>query len=147
MDHPVVADRGAVASLRKLINQINPAAEFTIKQDIDDRLAPHIQRIAASHGWDPKPARMTFDQQKQVLSELDRDVYDHDYQLWRTKQLNDFSNGVWAQIYGPSYNLVIRPLLWTHTTCRILTPLLLALIALLLYRRRRTALVCRGQSV
>jgi len=54
---------------------------------------------------------MTPDQQQAVLLRLNDYVKQHDYQLWRTKQLNDFCCGVWAQVYGPHYHLIIGPTL------------------------------------
>jgi hypothetical protein len=74
-----------------------------------------------------------------VLNRLDAGVKTMNPELWRTKQLNDFSSGIWAQCFGRTYNWILIPLLWIRRVAQVVGALLV--VALLLTRpaRRRMA--------
>jgi len=58
---------------------------------------------------------MTIDQQQAVLERLDDYVRVHDAELWRTKQVSDFCGGIWAQVFGPPYKILLVPAVKVHT--------------------------------
>lgn len=122
MDHPVVTDAGARSSLRKLVADTEAARTFTVRSDIRPALERHIDYIARSQGWgDSDPKAMSQQQQYEVLRRLDSEIAASDPELWRAKQVNDFVGGVWAQVYGPMYLIIIKPLTWARMICRVLT--------------------------
>jgi hypothetical protein len=92
-------------------------------------LGPHLREIARQLKVPEAPADMSPEQQRAVLERLDAHVRRHDPELWRTKQLSDFCGGVWAQVFGPSYRLVIQPLILLHQASQFLLIVLLAGIA------------------
>src|SRR5205807_2503073 len=58
--------------------------------------------------------------------------------LWRTKQVNDWLNGVWAQVYGEMYSCAINPTLTLREFGRAGGPLMvMAWIGMGLRRKRR----------
>lgn len=125
LHHPVVSDAGAVASVRSLVRDIDPGRGFTHTNNVSDQLTPHIATVARSLGYPTNLADMSPDQQIEVWRKLDDQVKESDYELWRTKQVNDWLNGVWAQVYGTMYSALIGPTLIIRDSCRVAGPMLL----------------------
>jgi hypothetical protein len=132
MDEPVSADVGAVQSAAALIHDVDPRKPLVIRQNIDALLLPQIRDLARELGVPERVDDMTATQQRWVFARLDAHVRTHDPELWRTKQLSDFCCGIWAQVYGPSYGLAIKPILLVH---RVAGGALLALVLWALWRR------------
>jgi hypothetical protein len=86
----IPTDAGAVASVRRLIHDIEPARPLTIRANLVQLLRPHVDAIRVEHPPDAQAA-------------LDARVRATDYELWRTKQVNDFLAGIWAVGYGQIY--------------------------------------------
>lgn len=137
MDFPIVKDRGAVQSVIQLLDDTDAAQPFPIRDHVVERLAPDIAAVASELDLPPDPLAMTPDQQQAVLDRLDDYVHRHDVQLWRTKQINDFAGGIWAQVFGPPYNMLLVPALAIQTTARLVLILLLALLLVATRWRRR----------
>jgi hypothetical protein len=136
--YQVCSDDGAVQSVRKLMDDVDIGRDFAITDKVRERLAPHITAIAQSLGIPTEVARMTPLQQKEVWRQLDGEVQNTDYELWRTKQVNDWLNGVWAQVYGTMYSGLIGPTLVIRETCRVVGPMLLmGWVGLWLWRRKK----------
>jgi hypothetical protein len=136
--NPVVADDGAVESVRTLINDIDASRKFEIDTNVSARITPHIAAIAARLGYPTQVKDMSVHAQRDVWQLLDSEIRENDYELWRTKQANDWLNGVWAQVYGTMYSGVIRPTLALREICRITGPvLLMAWVGLGLWKRRK----------
>jgi hypothetical protein len=114
MDDPVCADAGAVRSAAALIGEVDPRKPFVVRGEVGPLLLPHIRNLARALDIPESPDDMTVDQQRAVFEALDVYVREHDPELWRTKQLNDFCSGVWAQVFGPSYGYAITPVLLAH---------------------------------
>lgn len=114
MDEPVCTDVGAVQSAAALIRDLDPRRPLVVRQNIDALLVPHISDLARELGVPERIDDMTPEQQRRVFVRLDAHVRARDPELWRTKQLSDFCCGIWAQVYGPSYGLAIKPVLWVH---------------------------------
>jgi hypothetical protein len=134
----VVADTGAVMSVRSLINDVNAGSKFAVNGNVAGKMTDHIAAVAARMGYPAKITDMTPEQQAAVWAALDGEVRETDYELWRTKQVNDWLNGVWAQVYGTMYSGAIYPLLQLRTACRVIGPsLLLAWAAFVAWQRRR----------
>jgi len=102
------------------------------------------QQEEAARGKVKARPQMTPEQQITLLLRLDDYVKQHDYELWRTKQLNDFAGGVWAQVYAPHYHLIIGPALAVRQvgTCGLILMLLWALLR----RPRHIAVVEKPQE-
>ena len=111
MDYPVCTDAGARQSVATLIRDTRPGEPFPVRSNVGELLLEHVRGLARELNFPTEPDQMTPDQQQAVLVRLDDYVKQHDHQLWRTKQLNDFCCGVWAQVYGPHYHLIIGPVL------------------------------------
>lgn len=125
----VVTDAGAVASVRKLIADVNPAAGFAIRGPVDRALGTYLREIARARGFPLEPAEMAPDQQESVLAALDDHVKQADKELWRTKQVNDFLNGVWGQTFGRSYAAFARAVIWARLIGLVEIPALMGLAA------------------
>lgn len=138
--YTVCTDAGAVDSVRKLINDVDVTRDLAVTSGLRDRYLPHIRRIANTLGYPTEVDQMTSAQQAEVRRMLDTEILEKDYELWRAKQVNDWCNGLWAQIYGTMYAKMIRPALVAREVGRIGGPLALALwVGLILHRRRKTA--------
>jgi len=135
MPHRVVTDEGAVRSVGRLIDATDAANGFRFREKIGPALQPHIAAVAARSGIPTTPEQMSPAQQREVLQKLDDEIAGMDYDLWKTKQVTDFLNGVWAQVYGADYKWVIGVALQARAFCRIACPVLIALAAGLLLRR------------
>ncbi len=90
---PAVTDRGAVAGVRRLLDDVGDAP-FTVRADVATSLRAHV-------GTDP--AAMTRVQQALALARLDANIRSANPELWRAKQVGDFLAGIWAQSYGQIY--------------------------------------------
>jgi hypothetical protein len=142
MDFPIAKDAGAVQSLSALLTDTDAGRPFEGPTDMSTALARPIKAIAESLNFPTEPAAMTPAQQQAVLERLDGYVRRHDYELWRTKQVNDFCGGIWAQVFGPPYNDLLVPFLFVHAACRFVFVVLLVVLVVrqaALIRRRRAA--------
>ncbi len=132
MDEAVCTDVGAVQSAGALIHDVDPQRPFFVRQNIDALLLPHVRDVARDLGVPERVDDMTAEQQRWVFARLDAHVRTRDPELWRTKQLSDFCCGIWAQVYGPSYGLAIKPVLILH---QVAGGALLVLVLWALWRR------------
>jgi hypothetical protein len=139
MEYPVCQDAGARQSVATLIRDARSQQPFTVRKDVGTLLLPQVRALAAELEFPPEPEQMTPEQQITLLHRLDDYVKQHDYELWRTKQLNDFAGGVWAQVYAPHYHLIIGPALAVRQVGT--WGLLFMLLWALLRRPRRIAVV------
>jgi hypothetical protein len=136
--YKVAADEGAVASVRRLLDDVDFTREFTITTDVRARFVPHIEAVARRLGYPTDVKHMTSAQQGMIREHLDDAIRDADYELWRTKQVNDWLNGVWAQVYGTMYSGLITRTLMLRDAGRVLGPVMvMGWIALAWYRRKR----------
>ena len=139
MEYPVCQDAGARQSVATLIRDTRSQQPFTVRKDVGILLLPHVHALAVELEFPPDPEQMTPEQQITLLHRLDDYVKQHDYELWRTKQLNDFAGGVWAQVYAPHYHLIIGPALAVRQVG--IWGLILLLLWALLRRTRGVAVV------
>ena len=141
LHNPVASDAGAVASVRSLIDDVDPGRGFGVETDVAPRIAAHAMSIAQNLGYPADLKQMSPDAEAEVWNMLDGEIHETDYELWRTKQVNDWLNGVWGQVYGTMYSGIIGPVLTLRDTGRITGPvLLMAWVGLgLLWRRRQHA--------
>lgn len=138
LHNPVVNDAGAIASVRSLINDVDAARKFQVTEKVGDHLKPHIAAVAKSLGYPTDIHQMNPAAQLEVWQMLDDQIHETDYELWRTKQVNDWLNGVWAQVYGTMYSGIIGPTLTIRDISRVAGPLLLmAWVGLGLWKRRK----------
>ena len=135
MDDPVVVDVGAVQSAASLVHDVAPSHPLVVRQNVDGLLLPHVKALAKELGVPEEIDAMTPEQQRRVFLRLDAFVRARDPELWRTKQLSDFCCGIWAQVYGPSYGLAIKPVIVIHQVSGVV--LLVLLFALALNRETR----------
>ena len=138
MDVPVCTDEGALDSVRSLLHDMDARRPIAIRQNVGPLLVPHIHEIAHQLKVPEAAPDMSPEQQFAVLERLDAHVRRHDPELWRTKQLSDFCGGVWAQVFGPSYRLLIEPLILLHQAGQFLLIVLLARIAFVASAGART---------
>jgi hypothetical protein len=137
VDFPLCKDDGAIGSVRSLIDDTDPTHGFNIRQDVGPLLLPPIAAIARDLHVPEDPTQMTPAAQAAVLARLDGYVHRHDLELWRTKQVNDFCAGVWAQVYSPPYQRLLGTLVTLHTLVTIVCLLLIPLMFLRLRQVRR----------
>jgi hypothetical protein len=136
--YPVAQDGGAVRSVRALLRDVDAGRGFTDMPNVTQAIKPHIAAIAREMGYPEDAEQMTPAQQHDVWLALDETIRERDYELWRVKQVNDWLNGVWAQVYGKMYAVVIMPTLKIRDVSRIAGPvMLMAWIALAWFRRKR----------
>lgn len=137
----VIADAGAVRSVRSLIGDVDPARGFPMTTGVVEKIQDRASKLAAEMGYPADLAKMSPAQQQAVWNRLDASIKHYDPELWRSKQVNDWLSGIWAQGYGPMYSSVIGPTLKARRICRVGGPLvLLGWIGLALRRRRRAAI-------
>jgi len=135
MGFPVANDHGSRQSTAAMFRDTNAAtSSFAIRTNIGPYLLEPIREIATELNVPADPKVMTFDQQQAVLDRLDGYIKTHNPQLWRTKQMSDYFGGIWAQVYGPPYTMLIEPVLRAQQVCRIL---LVFLLAFMVVRYRR----------
>ncbi len=124
---PPITDAGAVQSVRSLLADVDPSRPFLIRKPIPLLLQPHIAVLLAEDGLPPTIDELSVQQEELVLSQLDYQVRQSDDELWRTKQVNDFLNGVWSR-YGETYQQqLIGPMLKARGACRLAAPMLIVL--------------------
>ena len=129
VDFPLCKDDGAIDSVRSLVADTDPTRGFTIRQDVSPLLLQPIAAIARDLHLPEDPTKMPPDAQAAVLARLDGYLHRHDVELWRTKQVNDFCAGVWAQVYSPPYQRLLGTLVTLHSVvtivCLLLVPFML----------------------
>jgi hypothetical protein len=91
---PTVTDAGAVAGVRRLLDDIQPTQPFLVRGDVSTSLLSSIEGNLAT---------MTRAEQAKEFEQFDAHVRATDVELWRSKQVNDFLAGIWAQGYGQIY--------------------------------------------
>jgi hypothetical protein len=137
VDFPLCKDDGAIDSVRSLINDTGATRGFTIRENVSPLLLPPIAAIARDLHVPEDPTQMTSDAQAAVLARLDGYVRHHDVELWRTKQVNDFCAGVWAQVYSPPYQRLLGSLVTLHSVVTIACVLLVPLMLVRFWRQLR----------
>ena len=143
MDAPVCKDAGAVSSVTALVRDTSADRSFVRRENVGPMLSAHVRSVARELGFPEEPTLMTPDQQGAVLDRLDAHVRTADPELWRTKQLNDFCCGVWAQVFGPEYGYVITPVLVLHQLGWVG---MIALLAMGLRRQRRRSIAASAAT-
>jgi hypothetical protein len=138
MPRPIIADAGAVESVRSLCNDVDPTRTFVVQKDVGALLIPHIATVAKQLGCPPDINKMNPDEQREVWDMLDSEIHETDYELWRSKQVNDWLNGVWAQVYGTMYSGLINPTMTVREVGRVGGPMMLmAWVGFGLWKRKR----------
>lgn len=144
MDAPVVNDDGARQSTAAVFRDTEVFGNngicrpFKVRDSIVPLLDGPIRDIAAELHVPGDPNDMTPLQQQWVLDRLDSYVHAHDPELWRTKQLSDYFGGIWAQVYGPDYNMLIIPIMNIHKWSPLILVMLLGLLGIITARRLRS---------
>jgi len=111
VEPPVVRDDGAVASVRRLLADIRPEQPLKVRREPQSLIGPAIAALADRLGIPADPRQMTPQQQAAVLAQLDEHLRLTAWELWRAKQVADFGAGIWAQVYGQNYSMVLVPVL------------------------------------
>jgi hypothetical protein len=127
MPFPVVTDAGALASVRRVLADVNPSQPFTITTNPTDLLNARIQSIAASTGITDLD-HLSDTKQIDLLNHLNRNLKTSNPELWRTKQVNDLLAGIWAQVYGQIYATAIHCVILGRFISRIVLGLGIAAI-------------------
>lgn len=130
---PVKVNAAGLQSVRDLLGDVDATRSFMVREKPAPLLRPLIAQLAASRGIPPEPAKMTYAQQLEVLEALDGYVKEADYELWRTKQVNDLLAGIWGQSYAATYKGFMRILLPLRDLALALTGA--GLVALFAWRR------------
>lgn len=137
-DFPVVSDRGAVMSVRAMLDESQASKGYTVRDPhIDGRIRKHIAAMAQELNLPQEPDAMTPAQQYAVWNRLDSYIHQHDPEFWRTKQLSDFVGGIWGQVFSPPYTLLLTPYLYIVTAARWLVVISLLLALYVQVRRIR----------
>ncbi|MDB5292985.1 MAG: hypothetical protein JWL69_4226 [Phycisphaerales bacterium] len=143
MDFPVAKDAGAIQSVASLVHDADASRPFTVRTNVNLLLGPEIAQIADELNFPQTPEEMRPDQQQAVLDRLDAHVKLHDPELWRAKQVSDFSGGVWTQVFGPPYKALLVPIVMIHDISRVALIVLLAFLSLYWRRKwKRAANTC-----
>jgi hypothetical protein len=93
---PIATDAGAVQSVRKLIAEVKVGQPFSIGR-------ADLRKFVESAVPSQELRSIRMSPRNAQLRMLDDAVRKHDSELWRTKQVNDFLCGIWAQGYGQIY--------------------------------------------
>ena len=88
---PTATDFGAILSVRSLLDDVKPDQPFVIRQKPFG-----AEKLHQADGYSSQ-------QQLVLLQTLDKQLRQKNPELWRTKQVNDFLSGIWAQGYGQMY--------------------------------------------
>jgi hypothetical protein len=137
-DFPVTSDRGAVQSVRSMLEDSQASKGFTVRdRHIDGLIRPHIAALARELHFPENPDEMTVEQQYAIWDRLDGYIRIHDHELWRTKQLSDFVGGIWGQVFSPPYTLLLSPYLQVVAVSRWVVVITLVLVLYLQVRRMR----------
>lgn len=148
LPRPVASDEGAVQSVRSLLNDIDASRSLQIETNVGPMITPHIAAIAKHMGYPTEMKDMNPAEQLAVWQRLDGEIRETDYELWRTKQVNDWLNGVWAQVYGTMYSGLINPVMKLRETGRVAGPMLLmAWVGFGLWKRKRAGEIGEGAAV
>ncbi|MGB7156715.1 MAG: hypothetical protein WBD40_01535 [Tepidisphaeraceae bacterium] len=91
---PTVTDAGAIAGVRRLLDDVQPARPLLVRADVATSLRSCVEGNLAT---------MTRAEQAAEFARFDANVRATDPQLWRSKQVSDFLAGIWAQGYGQIY--------------------------------------------
>lgn len=134
---PVATDAGAIASVRRLIENVRPATPLVARGDIVASLRSQANELAKSLNVPADPDAMTREQQHLVLDRLDDYVHQTNRELWRTKQVADFLSGIWARGYGQIYLDGIEWLWRIQRVARIAFAIALFILSAALVRRLR----------
>ncbi len=132
-------DDGAVMSLRRMLIDIDAKRDLVIKTPTREYLEPICVSIAQREGMPADLDKLSIEQQLIVLDKLDAEVKAVNLEVWRTKQLNDFLNGVWAQAFGLMYCWLSKTILYARIGSRVLLVGIAAWAAVRYYRRRKAA--------
>jgi hypothetical protein len=116
----VVTDGGAIASVRRLLADVEASRPFVVRGEIASRLRSIL-----------KPDT--------IFSDFDDVVKQADIELWRAKQVSDFLAGIWAQGYGQIYLTGIEWMLRIRLWARVIFVIGVALIAIRLMKLRSPA--------
>ena len=129
---PIATDFGAVLSVRSLLGDVTPERPFVIR---DKPFT--VERLHEADGYSTVV-------QLNLLHALDKELRDHNPELWRTKQVNDFLSGIWAQGYGQMYADAIRAVAIARIVGRVIMGVFLVVGILWLSLRERAGV--RGYS-
>jgi hypothetical protein len=132
----IATDAGAIKSVQSVLREIDSTKPLEIQTDPRQHLMPHIAAVAKMARMPTTPDAMTPRQQEAVYFNLDEEIRQTDYPLWRTKQVVDLLCGIWGQAYGQTYVEVIQPALTVRMWARDTVRLLLLLPIVWLARRR-----------
>jgi hypothetical protein len=127
---PTVTDAGAIAGVRRLLNDIGSTTTkpFIVRGDVATSLVSCVEGNLAT---------MTRPQQAAAFAEFDSHVRATDPELWRSKQVSDFLAGVWAQGYGQIYLDGINGFFRVQSAARVICFALLLVIAVVLLKAKR----------
>jgi hypothetical protein len=124
---PTATDLGAVLSVRSLIEDVKPDQPFVI------RTRPFgPEKIHEAEGY-------SFDQHILLLRTLDKQLRQKNPELWRTKQVNDFLSGIWAQGYGQMYADAIHAVRFARNGGRIIVAAMLLTGTMMVAKKRAKA--------
>ena len=137
LDHPVVTDEGARSSLRRLMADTDAGRPFAVRGNVDTALPHYLGHLAAQRGWGGDVRRLPPEQQYEIMRVMDAELRTLNAELWRTKQVNDLVGGVWAQVYGPMYHIMIKPVLFLRAVGRYGTPAVMLLVIVRIVQARR----------
>jgi hypothetical protein len=148
LPRPVASDAGAIKSVRSLFDDIDASRKLEITENVAPKITPHIASIAQGLGYPTDMNEMNPAEQLTVWRKLDGEIKETDYELWRTKQVNDWLNGVWAQVYGTMYSGLINPTMKLRETGRVAGPMLLmAWVGFGLWKKKRAGEIAEGAAV
>jgi hypothetical protein len=122
---PTATDLGAVLSVRSLIEDVKPDRAFVIHER---PFGP--EKLHEADGYSTQ-------QQLFMLQSLDKELHTKNPELWRTKQVNDFLSGIWAQGYGQMYASGIAAVAIGRVAGRCVVLVFIISLVTILYGRRR----------
>ncbi len=122
---PVATDAGAIASLRGLMRDTDASKPFAIRTNPTDLLRAHVIDLARRRHLPAELEQMTAVTQDALWHAFDEDLHERDPELWRTKQLNDFLAGIWAQSYGQVYVDLINGVLLARRIGQIVVAMII----------------------
>ncbi len=133
MEEPVVTDRGAIDSVRRLHEDVGLSRPLAIRsaEEFTAKISALIPTLAAEVQVPPELNAMSPEQQLAAYRELDAVVRRTDFELWRVKQCSDFLAGVWGQTYGLQYKRNIEPFLIKRDRSRLIAAICVGLLVLL----------------
>ncbi len=133
-------DASVSAAPRTGLGPFAAARPFGVRGDMVNRLSSASAELAGRLGLPREASKMTFAQQHEVYVALDDFVLATDPELWRTKQVNDFLNGVWSVSFGQTYARWITPIVGAWYIARVVGPLwLIAWVTIAVRAAKRRA--------